>query len=259
MDWETDATETLMEEMGFDKGSWVINKETKEIAQIIGMEQGIVELREKGALQEDTTTSIMLEDFQAKKWSSYEPELDPVEIKQWHDHCPLKNSDWVNKTAQGQIFLALDELWREHSKNYGEKLTLFKEPRKMVQVKENIACWKLVLVPATMSLAWKDDPSKIPESAYQIPKFAGAKCFYYLNSCYIETGGKKDAFLNPFWFIESTPEEQNANIKLYSLDACEVQIPVYKNFKALVKGDSLKYYKPPKNEGNASKASKKGK
>ena len=242
--WEYDAAGKvsnalqLILGMGFSIGSLVAKKSDNSIkGTIVNADNNEVTIliEENGSSDNFLTTS-----FLANEWSIL-PKVKPQEfIDDWMNFHPSSSAEFETFSMKALISTELSKLTHSHT-DHLPSLRLQTKPYKSRYVTASIPKGKLILVPSSMKVECASEYKKPDQAMFHVCEFNGLK--FWLNATIVLPGTKATPFICPTWFIEYTTDPDQVNLEIKSLgpfgDQRKVNIPVFRNTKALNAGDQL--------------------
>ena len=218
-----------------------------------------------------------LAEFQQKRWEQFTTAT--VEDRVWYDyeeeHSQHSSPGNIHSIVKATAMLAVFQAWNDETlESKGVQLSV--QP-KGVCAKQKFAIGALVLAPNSQSVAIRE----IKDNE-QTPVYGSAGLFMGVTSIDDKLHGvfavsvppklkkeqcknTRDTILVPFWMLEATDKEENANMKL-TLDARKnvidakeplIQAPLIKNCRTVKVDDKLVLFLPPVMSLNPKPALKK--
>ena len=163
------------------------------------------------------------------------------------DACPLKSLAWGVALAKGAVMCAMKVHYEQslcHNPNI-ELYTLPNQARTKVAIKPK---GELVLVAASQRIDQKASAGSVGLGEYEIVQgLQPVKLFLAPQTVLpLDADGKikPNAWVAPFWFVESTTQEEEVNMELQFvtefIGGFSVKVPVLNNIKKLKEMDVLK-------------------
>ena len=260
-----DITSQMMLELGFKVDDVVCAVKREKGAEIIAlkitkMENGKIHFHVDGKSWPPADVA----EFQQKRWRQYTAAI--VEDRQWHDYveenCQHSSPGNLHNIIKASALLAVFKAWDDETLvSNGVQLSL--QP-KGVCAKDKFTIGSLVLSPNSQSVTCRE----IKDNE-QTPVYGSGGLFLGVARIDDKMHGvfassvpprlkkedcknTRDTMLVPYWMLEVTDKEENANMKLTIdvsknvIDANEpvVKVPLIKNHKTVKVGDKLVLFVP---------------
>ena len=230
----------LLAARGYELGSDVRRRADKTVGKIQDVKDGFVYIQlSSGDVAKESIDKIL-----GNEWVVFKPKDEAQVLEDLSLYGPKTNPDHEGFMMIAEIAMQLRLLGQQESGT--DKLALETKPHKHLQVLQDIGKGKLMLVPTTSKI--------IHKAAGQANVFEvetkwtmDARKFFLCSSCVLpKDDAKIKPLIVPFFFVNYTEEEDEANVKLIQVQAekgSSIKFPVFKNTKKLVVGDVLLCYK----------------
>ena len=230
----------LLAARGYELGSDVRRRADKTVGKIQDVKDGFVYIQ----LSSGDVAKESIDKKLGNEWVVFKPKDEAQVLEDLSLYGPKTNPDHEGFMMIAEIAMQLRLLGQQESGT--DKLALETKPHKHLQVVQDIGKGKLMLVPTTSKI--------IHKAAGQANFFEvetkwtmDARKFFLCSSCVLpKDDAKIKPLIVPFFFVNYTEEEDEANVKLIQVQAekgSSIKFPVFKNTKKLVVGDVLLCYK----------------
>lgn len=239
-DGKLEDSASLVVEKGFAVGMSVMRRADKSV--------GLIEsISEKVLLRTPDGTQLFasLESFLRGEWVDHNPRPEAKPLEQWLQHAPHASLEFAIAIAKATATEELSELSTKHSSILAH-IDLYAKPRRAVHATKDFGNNKLILVPATLRIEAMRSDLPCSSGAVSIGSLLKSHkdlTFYLLPSLALPSKGK--GLLAPFWFVQATQVESEANMELYMPKATtgssdtKVKIPLLRNIVNIEAGDAL--------------------
>ena len=275
-----DITSQMMLELGFKVDDVVCAVKREKGAEIITLK---ITKMENGKIHfhgdDKTWPPADLAEFQQKRWRHFTTAT--VEDRVWYDyeeeHCQHSSPGNTHSFVKATAMVAVFQAWNDETLvSKGVQVSM--QP-KAACAKEKFTVGSLVLAPNSQSVAIREIKDNEQTTVY-----GSAGLFMGVTSIDDKLHGvfavavppklkkehcknTRDTLMVPFWMLEATDKEEDANMKLTIdarktvIDANEpkIQVPLIKNFRTLKVDDKLVLFVPPAMSLNPKPALKKQK
>ena len=265
-----DLTQVMMQELGFQIGDIIESasvmkkdKGSQPKLLITAMADGKIEVVNAESMK--PATSLMMTAFQYKAWKVDRTTITTSVYHTYNEeHAQHDHPGTLQNLVKAAATMALYSSWAEETLCTDH--VKVNENGKEVIACESFAINKLVLAPNSnsVSLKLKETPAT-PVAYSKSGLYLGSSNIggkiYVLTASAVKLSIKKDRSSNaitdmimvPFWMVETTEVESDANLKLsldlakHSIDPKDptVKIPLIKNHRSIKVGDRLVLYLKP--------------
>ena len=266
-----DVTGQLMAELGFSIGDFIMEKKKPDgVRRVAGFSEGKIQL-----LSEHGAPSVAdLESFQRKEWK-FAGIVEPEWIDSWVDHSPEQSQDYVHSYVKSMAVAAIYQ--QVHARQAGLSGLRVSIKPKMVEATRGFVKHELTIGPATMSISIREASEEVPviyknkECFLGEFVYEGKTMLVFASSAFVAPGKKKTGFVCPFWLLQTTDREEDANVgltvnllknKINIAGRNDFKVPMVRNTRPINKGEKLVLCVPvpdTKEDGSATSAGKKQK
>ncbi len=209
-----------------------------------------------------------------------ERERDQEVVNNINAYDPTMLSEWLSSLNESKVRVVLASMWRDcKGCNKGLKVATAPMKDRAVTTTATFAPGAISLVPFTLSIATRKVDDQLPNDALRLDigfvnPNSGAKysCVLLPNGGHrLKTTGDNigfnalkpvaDPFLVPYWFVQQSPDEKEANVHVKNMKSTDynVTIPILVNKKEINAGTALVMYSPPKKIVKSEPAAKRRK
>jgi hypothetical protein len=248
------AVQVILQEIGFESGQRVMRKQDK---QVFVISYGAADDDVLLTAHDGTTQKTSVGEFQDGKYKQADEEKTVEELANWTQHMASNSIDFNNMVCRSEIALMVRKVNNELL-DMNELVKIITKPKPIsVVTKTVIKKGDLVLTPATTNIVAKAKGSKdMPKNGIRVGERDGY--VFFLIPQFTEPTNKKPGFIAPYWLVQSTEDENEANMSTSLAktmptakprDANDFVIPLLKNSVKLEEGVTLKVFKPKKVSG----------
>ncbi|CAE7466606.1 unnamed protein product [Symbiodinium sp. CCMP2592] len=227
----------LLESRGYALGSNVRRRADKTTGKIQDVKGGLVYIQlDSGDVAKESIDKIL-----GNEWAVFTPKSEAEVLEDLSIYSPSTNVELQAFMLQAEIARQLQKLFDEQSSGI-DKLALQTKPQKQLQASQDIPKGKVTLVPLTSKTLHKGSSQA---SWFEVTTdwTMDARKFYLSSSCVLpkEDDDKiKPLIVPPFFFVNYTEDEDEANVKLQPMQAeksSSIKIPVFKSTKKIAAGE----------------------
>ncbi|CAE7432066.1 unnamed protein product [Symbiodinium sp. CCMP2592] len=232
----------LLESRGYALGSNVRRRADKTTGKIQDVKGGLVYIQlDSGDVAKEPIDKIL-----GNEWAVFTPKSEAEVLEDLSIYSPSTNVELQAFMLQAEIARQLQKLFDEQSSGI-DKLALQTKPQKQLQASQDIPKGKVTLVPLTSKILHKGSSQA---SWFEVTTdwTMDARKFYLSSSCVLpkEDDDKIKPLIVPFFFVNYTEDEDEANVKLQPMQAeksSSIKIPVFKSTKKIAAGEVVLCYK----------------
>ncbi|CAE7216954.1 unnamed protein product [Symbiodinium sp. CCMP2592] len=207
----------LLESRGYALGSNVRRRADKTTGKIQDVKGGLVYIQlDSGDVATESIDKIL-----GNEWAVFTPKSEAEVLEDLSIYSPSTNVELQAFMLQAEIARQLQKLFDEQSSGI-DKLALQTKPQKQLQASQDIK-GKVTLVPLTSKTLHK-----------------GSSQASWFEVTTDWTMDARKFYLIPFFFVNYTEDEDEANVKLQPMQAeksSSIKIPVFKSTKKIAAGE----------------------
>lgn len=224
----------MCQELGFRAGGRMMRKKDKLVVRVLQWRNDQVEI-EVDADQDEQEGVYRIEcsSLLEGDWKPLKDEQASYVAIERYEHLMIQGREEMSAAVvKGKVLQCLLDLEKKYAKPMNDLRIIFK-PRKEVRAKGAYPKGKLILVPSTWKLDFKEPASGI--------KIDCGQDAWLISACVGPQGDDfSKAVVNPFWHVGKSHDPNECNMELYvPKDNNPFKIPLMRNLCPISENDQL--------------------